>query len=346
MMRVIVFLMVAFSFGVVCCGAESIEAFTRPSDDVTLSFVRPGLIAKMLVKEGDQVRQGQLLVAQDDLAEMASLEQLKAKADDTVQIDASKADLDQKRVDFEKLEKLGSTGAAGVYEREHARLDVVIGEMRLKLYEFERMQDGRKYEEAKLQLDRMLIFSPVAGVVEQSFIKQGESVNALDKVIRVVKIDPLWIDIPAPLTQVRSLGIVRGGEAQIEFPAAAGQTAAPRATGKVIHVGAVADPASGTLTVRVEVPNSALRQAGERVKVVSFLPPPVVVIPDVPTEPASRPADETPPATQPATQPAMDLLMPSLQPVISGTGGMAPPADELNVTTTNTPTTDDASGVK
>ena len=35
--------------------AQGIEAITRPSEDVTLSFVRPGRIAAVLVKEGDDM---------------------------------------------------------------------------------------------------------------------------------------------------------------------------------------------------------------------------------------------------------------------------------------------------
>ena len=66
------------------CEAADIAAITRPSEDVTLSFVMPGRIAKVLVKEGDEVKAGQLLVQQDDAAELVQLEQLKAEAEDTV----------------------------------------------------------------------------------------------------------------------------------------------------------------------------------------------------------------------------------------------------------------------
>ena len=46
-----------------------------------------------------------------------------------------------------------------------------------------------------------------------------------------------------------------------------------RAAGKVIYIAAVADAASNTRTVRVEVPNKALRPAGEHVKVRFKSPP-------------------------------------------------------------------------
>ena len=56
---------------------DSIEAITRPSKDPMLSFVRSGRIAQVMVKKGDVVQAGQLLVRQDDAAEQVQVEQLK-----------------------------------------------------------------------------------------------------------------------------------------------------------------------------------------------------------------------------------------------------------------------------
>ena len=50
---------------------SGIGAITVPSADVTLSFIQPGRIAKVLVKKGDSVNGGQLLIKQDDAAEQA-----------------------------------------------------------------------------------------------------------------------------------------------------------------------------------------------------------------------------------------------------------------------------------
>ena len=60
--------------------AAGIEAITRPSEDVTLSFVTAGRIARVLVKDGDAVKAGQLLVGLDDEAERVQVEQLEISA--------------------------------------------------------------------------------------------------------------------------------------------------------------------------------------------------------------------------------------------------------------------------
>ncbi len=242
-------------------GAAGIEAVTKPSKDVTLSFVRAGRIAKIQVKEGQRVKADTLLVKQDDKAEQAQLAQLKAQADSVVRIDASKAQLEQKKADYEKMQIAFRKKVASKLEVEHARLDVTIAELSLKLQEFEHAQSRRKYEEAMLQLDRMTIRSPIAGKVERVHVEVGESVDALQDVIRVVNIDPLWIEVPVPLGRARKLAV--GDDAGVSA-----EGGGARADGTVMHIASVADAASDTLMVRVQAPNPTGRPVGERVRVV------------------------------------------------------------------------------
>ena len=79
--------------------ANGTEAVTNPSQDVTLSFLSPGRIVKVVVKVGDAVSADDPLVKQDDAAEQLKLAQLQAQAQDTTNIQAAEADLAQKEVD-------------------------------------------------------------------------------------------------------------------------------------------------------------------------------------------------------------------------------------------------------
>jgi multidrug efflux pump subunit AcrA (membrane-fusion protein) len=98
-----------------------IRAITRPSADITLSFVQPGRIAGVPFKEGDLVKAGEMLVRQDDAAEQVQLAQLKAQSENTTQMRASEASLEQKKVDLEKLQKAAASNAATFLEVEHAK---------------------------------------------------------------------------------------------------------------------------------------------------------------------------------------------------------------------------------
>jgi len=242
--------------------AAEIEAITKPSADVALSFVRGGRILEVLVKEGDVVKRGALLARQEDEAELIQLRQLTTLADDTTKIEGAEADLAQKRADLKRFEWARGEGAATDWEYEHERLNVRNAELALTLARFEQEQNRLKRDELKAQLDRLHLFSPIAGLVEEVTIEPGESAQPLDPVIRVVDIDPLWIDIPVPLAQARKFR--KGQEVRVELPSS---SSGKPARGRIINVSAVADAASDTLRVRVEMPNPSGRPAGEQVKV-------------------------------------------------------------------------------
>jgi RND family efflux transporter MFP subunit len=243
------------------CVAQDVGAITRPSEDVTLSFVRPGRIVEMPVKEGDTVKAGQLVARQDDEAERIELEQLRQKAEDVVVIRAREAQKAQKEVEHSKLVEAFAKNAVSRWDMERAKLDVTIAEIQVEIAKFEQSQDRLKYEQRKADIERSKMVSPIDGKVEQIKVKLGESPDQNEDVMRIVKINPLWIEAPVPLPVARGLKV--GDATTVKF--LDGATA--EAPAKVVHVSAVADAASDTLNVRVEIPNPAGRPAGEHVSV-------------------------------------------------------------------------------
>jgi RND family efflux transporter MFP subunit len=251
----------------------AVEAITKPSGDVKLAFVHPGLIGRVLVKEGQTVEAGQVLMEQDDKVEQVQLEQLEAQAEDLTKVDYARAQLDQKKVYLKRITEV-DPNATTPTEVEMAQLDVKVAELSLQLAQFTHTQEERKYREFQAQIERMRLRSPIPGKVEQVSLKEGEAADALAPILRVVSIDPLWIDAPVELSQARGLAV--GASAQVEFPPSApagGVSSGPAVSidGKIIHIGAVAEAASNTLLVRVEAANPSARPAGERVE-VTFSP--------------------------------------------------------------------------
>jgi RND family efflux transporter MFP subunit len=258
-LSIVIFVLLLMPVNVIL--GDGITAITKPSADVTLSFVQAGRIALINFREGDSVKVGDVLVQQDDAVERARLAQLEAESNDKTKIQASEFTLAQRRVDLERLE--ARPKAVTQTELEHAKLNLDIAELSLRVAVFQHEQAQRKYEEAKLQIERMSLKSPIDGRIEEIEIEAGESVNALDDVVRVVRVNPLWIDVPVPLSQTTNLGY--GHTAVVEFPS-------PKKVsveGTVIFIAAVADAGSDTLRVRIQVPNNSSRPAGEHV-VVTF----------------------------------------------------------------------------
>lgn len=239
--------------------AEGVASITMPQADIFLGFVSGGLVGEVLVKEGDRVKKGALLANLNDTVEQLELARLTAMAEDTTRLRAAAADLAQKRADLKKLQLARDFGATTDMEIEHAILAVTTAELQVRMEEFQQLQHQQNRDVLQARLDRMRIVSSVSGGVEEIKIEAGESVEALAPVIRVVQNDPLWVDVPVPLADARELKL--GGHVKVFFPDAPQKPV----QGRIIYVATVADAASDTLRIRVEIPNPKRRMAGERV---------------------------------------------------------------------------------
>lgn len=248
-------------------GAEPVDAVTKASQDRKLSFNRPGRILELLVKEGQTVKAQEVLVRQDDRAEQVELDRLKAQATDDVKVRAAIAQLEQKKADLAKIEEAARKNAATPQEVEHARLDVTIGDLSVELAKFEHAQDKFKADTQEFEVLRMRIVSPFAGTIQEVFFREGEAADALKDVIRVVNLDPLWVDAAVPRSQALCLHL--GDTAEIAAIPDPNSPCMPLESlmGKVTFIAPVGDSASDTIIVRLEAANPGHRPAGEHVKV-------------------------------------------------------------------------------
>jgi len=245
-------------------GEKGIEAVTAlpPGSTRTLAFIRPGKIAKVLVKEGQEVKAGQELVRLDDAIEREQLAQLEKDASSRIRVQAAEAQLEQRIRELKALESSADAAAVTKSDVERGRLDVKIAQCSVELAKSQLAKHERSYRTARIQLERMRLLSPIDGKVEKVFARVGESVDALAAVVRVVKVagEALWIDVPVPLAQAARL---KAGQAALVRRA--GRGAAVR--GRIVSIASTADPKKGTLSVRVQLPSPTARPAGERVTV-------------------------------------------------------------------------------
>ncbi|HVS73006.1 MAG TPA: efflux RND transporter periplasmic adaptor subunit [Phycisphaerae bacterium] len=238
-------------------GPHGIVAITKPSQSVTLSFPKPGLVSKVLVEKGDKVTAGQVVAQQDDSEEQAAYDVAEGEATDTTRVQAQEEIRDQKKATYDR--KVAS-GVANQQELEEARLDWQVGIANVTLSQFEQKQSVRKAEQAKAALEKTRLKTPISGVVEDTMIHSGETADASNaKVMRIVNVDPLWVDVPVPFQTAR--GLRKDDAAKVTFSDGTARE------GKVINIHEVADPGSNTLAVTVEVANPQRMPAGEHVEV-------------------------------------------------------------------------------
>ncbi|NLF32328.1 MAG: efflux RND transporter periplasmic adaptor subunit [Planctomycetes bacterium] len=252
-------------------GAEPMDWPTRPSDMRQLSFTRPGRIAEVLVEEGDTVEAGAVLVRQDDRLEREELKILKVQAEDMTRITFAEAALEKAALDLEIARGLAPGNNVTPYELREAELEHKLKQASLEIARIEQRQAIADYEQMLIRLDQMQLAAPVHGRVERIYMRQGEASDALEKVIVVVQTDPLWVDLPVAMSEAAALKL--GQQAQVQFVNETGAVDDTKAAGKVVYMASVADAGSGTLTIRVEIPNPGRRPAGGHVR-VTFEPRP------------------------------------------------------------------------
>ncbi len=240
------------------CAQNVIETITRPSKEIILKFLMPGRIDEVLVKDGEQVTDGQLLVMMDDEAEQIQLKQIQAEAQDQTRVQAAKAQQEYEQAYLDELETIVEAGTTK-WELKKQALQVQIAKWKFKLAEFERDKFKLQLDEAEVRIARMQLRSPFTGTVERVLVKQGGATNSLEEVIWLVQTDPLWVEAPVSLAQARKLKLDQ--TAEVTFP---GATAEP-VLAKIVHKASVAN--AGKLMVRLEVPNPTNRPAGETVSI-------------------------------------------------------------------------------
>jgi len=247
--------------------SAQIEAIAKPRSDLELSFTVSGRVDAVLVERGEQVETGQPLLRLDDSESGSRLELLRLRAESELEALAAEAEWKMAVADEKRVRDAHARDAAADFEVERAELEVKRKRLAFELFEQRRIEARHQLRQAEIQHERFTLRAPGSGSVEDINVEAGESIEALRPVIRVVQTDPLIVSAPTPLARSQSLDV--GAPAWIRFRLP-GETAARE--GEIVHIAKVADAASETRIVRIELPNSDDLPAGTPV-LVYYEPP-------------------------------------------------------------------------
>lgn len=181
---------------------------TNPSEQRGLNFNVPGVVAKIFVKEGDIVKKGDIIAQQDDSVDVAELRVKEAEAKGSaLQIDAAKADLEQKKVELDRSKIMFQKHVLGQSELDKAQLDVTIGEIRVKLAQQETAQKQEEAEAEKAKIEQKKMHSTIDGIVQKINVHDGELATNDPKTpcIQIVKNQPLFVEVDLPIASAKNL---------------------------------------------------------------------------------------------------------------------------------------------
>jgi membrane fusion protein (multidrug efflux system) len=179
-----------------------------------------GTVSQIYAEEGREVRAGDALAKLDD-------------ADMRYAAEQAQANFDKKELEFNRSQTL--------YDRKLISADA-FDAVKYDLAVLKATND-----QAKLNLDRTVIRSPIDGVVAKRLIKVGNTLTPNESVYVVTDFDPLLAVLYVPENALARLK--PGQPATLDADALPGKNF----TGKVARLSPVVDPQTGTFKVTVEV---------------------------------------------------------------------------------------------
>ena len=209
-----------------------------PNRDAKLSALIAGRIAKVLVAEGDPVKEGQLLAELESQSLVDQMHQAEAA------VTQARANAENARLAAKREEDLKQRGISSGKEVEDARTQLAVNEAALRSAE-------AALNVAKAQLSRATIRAPFAGTVVHRFLGVGEQVDGTGNqpVVEVANIDTLELLGSVPASRLQELHA--GEQFTFETSEAPGNTF----TATVAAVLPAVDPATNNGSIRIRVDN-------------------------------------------------------------------------------------------
>ena len=238
--------------------SATFETFLEPAQVVDISPPYRDRIETILVHENDQVHKGQVLAELESRVLKSRLAQAEMAAAMHGEIDAAKALVRMRNNRVAMLAKLKKSGNARPQELETART-----ELRMAKAELQSAEDRQKLKksEAKViaaQIDEKRLTSPIDGVVVAVYKQKAELAGGVNNqpLLTLAQLDPLHAVFHLPPDAARAL------RKQKQVPlTVAGQNV----NGAIDFISPVIDAQSGTVTVRIIVPNPQLQlRSGQR----------------------------------------------------------------------------------
>jgi RND family efflux transporter MFP subunit len=242
--------------GAVRAAAAELDCLMQPREIVTVSAALEGVLEEVAVDRGDTVQKGAVLATLESSLERNMVATARARTEQDYSIKSS-----QVRVDFGarrllRTDEMFKKSLVPLKELDEAETAKLLAEFDLvEANERKRLAD-LDLERAQAALELRTIRSPITGVVMERLRHPGELASREHPVVKIARLDPLRVEVFVPIALY---GRITPGQRTVVVPEAP-LNRPLEAT--VTVVDKVADAASGTFGVRLEIPNPGNRVPG------------------------------------------------------------------------------------
>ncbi len=229
--------------------SEGSNCLIQPKMILKLGTQVPGLISEMLVDRGAVVKKGDIIARLESSVEEAALSLAKARADNDATVQISRSRLAFQLRKEERAKQLKKNDHLAVSAADEAETAARIAEGEAREAEVTRQLAQLELARAREVVKQRTIRSPIDGVVVARALGPGEYAFDQAHLVTMSQIDPLNVEVFMPLSQ---FGKIRPGTTAEILPE---QPVGGRYTATVTVVDQVLDAASGTIGIRLELPN-------------------------------------------------------------------------------------------
>jgi RND family efflux transporter MFP subunit len=241
-------LFAAFCLGTGTVSAAELDCLVKPEMYVEVSSPVVSVLEEILVETGDMVMRGQPLARLEASVEKARVKMAELRIMQMSDIENRKEQLRFKKLNYERMMELREKNSVPQFEADKAKTEYALAIHELAKARELRIMARANLEMERRQLELRTIRSPIDGIVVDRFAMVGESVEGRS-IMKLAMVNPLKVEMIAP-TEYFGL-IKKGMRAEIypEKPANKVFEATVTVVDKLI------DPASGSFTVRMALPN-------------------------------------------------------------------------------------------
>jgi RND family efflux transporter MFP subunit len=244
----LIFLLAAFAGTSLLSGAE-LESFTEPYRRVAVPATEIGVLAEILVSEGDHVSQKQLLAKLDDTVLIASLDVARAAKNALGSRNGAEVELAIRAKQLESFRELLDRGNATPREVERAEGEHLQAQARMQSIREDLEVRRLEYERVKAQIRSRQLESPMDGHVVQIDKEVGEFVAPTDPVVmHIVQLTTLKSVFSVPMQKVSELQ--KGDTVNLLI----GYEPLKR-QGVIEFISPIAEAQSATVRVKIRIPN-------------------------------------------------------------------------------------------
>jgi RND family efflux transporter MFP subunit len=226
-----------------------LDCLVRPEKYIELSSPVDTTLKQLLVKIGDKITIGQPLVQLENSVEVAKLELAKQQAESWSEVENRRVQLQYAKRNLKRVQDLYSKNSVSLFDKDKADTEVELAKIELIKAKENRKLAQLNLQKAEVELALRTLKSPIDGIVVDSYAHAGESV--VDRTImKLAQIDPLRVEVIAP---AEYFGLINSGMSVDIFPE---KPINKSFKARVSVVDQLIDPASGSFTVRMVLPNS------------------------------------------------------------------------------------------